>query len=60
MLTTVAKPGATKYAKYPVFGTFEADFALKTKIAPHPMIFGMRLGEEPDMIWTRKTGSQLG
>ena len=34
-------------------------FALKTKIAP-PMVLGIRLGKEPGMKWTRKTGAQLG
>ena len=35
-------------------------FALKTKIAPLPMVFGMRIGQEPDVIWTGKNGFQPG
>ena len=36
---------------------FYADFCTENENRP-PMVFGMRVGQEPDMIWTRKTGFQ--
>ena len=32
-------------------------FALKTKIDPQKVI-GVKLGEEPEMVWTGRSGSQ--
>ena len=35
-------------------------FALKTKIAPPPLALAIRIGQEPEVISTRKTGFQPG
>ena len=43
------------YGKYPVFSTFEADFCTKNENIS-PTVLAMRVGREPDVILSRKTG----
>ena len=40
------------------FALLRVIFALKAKIAP-PKVIGVRLGEEAEMMWTRRSGSHL-
>ena len=47
-------------AKYYVFSTFEADFCTKNKNSSLPLALAMRIGQEPEVISTRKTGFQPG
>ena len=46
----IAPHWSEEYAKYPVFGTFEADFCTKNENSPP--LFAMRVCQEPDAIPT--------
>ena len=48
-----------KYTKYRVFSTFEADFCPKSENKPSPKAIGVRVGEEPELMWSRTSGSRF-